>query len=243
MLQGTWSFRAYFLIGGQHGTSCPANAIQMGQATWAIWWAMKRYSCRWTYFSRAGLLSRWPRIALRIMVFLPIRTTETWSRMDIDKVTDPLLGCCHGCIVPECNLFDRVSQSDCKFLDDFRFSPCSDRLSGILISLQGLHFSGFYHCWLWSLRRRLLKRKVFITARKMCGMQGVVKISLVWLFVQLKVLRIQTKDPISVSSKAVISCQPNCEWNNLFLFITTIINYWNVVARWASDENTKTCYS
>lgn len=28
-----------------------------------------------THFSRAGLFSRWPRMALRIMVFLPISTT------------------------------------------------------------------------------------------------------------------------------------------------------------------------
>jgi len=44
----------------------------------AAWRAMFKEITQ-TYFSNEGLFSRWPRIAFRIMVFLPINTTAKWN--------------------------------------------------------------------------------------------------------------------------------------------------------------------
>ena len=38
-----WSVRLYFFIAYQNAC-CPASGVQMGQATWAIWPAIKKYS-------------------------------------------------------------------------------------------------------------------------------------------------------------------------------------------------------
>lgn len=76
-------------INYSHGCQHKLKPDLLGEVQCFSWWFLKVTEI---YFSSAGFSSRWPRIAFRIMVFLPINTTTKYIRQTVTLT-------CHNCSV------------------------------------------------------------------------------------------------------------------------------------------------